>query len=88
MKTKLIISATTVVILSTAITIAALCTSLRPISSDVFLFNIEALSQSESSYSCTVRVDCWIGGGFVECSGTKCSRTGYSVTCDGNTTEC
>ena len=50
--------------------------------------DIEALASSESPYSCTVRVNCWVGGGYVECTGTVCSRTGGSVTCDGHTTVC
>lgn len=88
MKKRLVISAVFAVILSGLITAAILSTSRKTISSGVFLSDIEALASSESPYSCTVRVNCWEGGGYVECTGTVCSRTGWSVTCDGHTTEC
>lgn len=88
MKKRLVISAVFAVILSGLIIAAILSTSRKTISSGVFLSDIEALASSESPCSCTVRVNCWAGGGYVECTGTVCSRTGWSVTCDGHTTVC
>lgn len=41
---------------------------------------------ASGGYSCTVTTNC--ANGSISCTGTKCSRTSISVTCDGNTTYC
>ena len=62
--------------------------STKEISAELFMSEIEALSAGESGgYSCTVTTNCVTGS--IQCTGTKeCSRTAYTVTCDGKTTEC
>jgi hypothetical protein len=60
----------------------------KGISAELFMSEIEALSAGESGgYSCTVTTNCVTGS--IQCTGTQeCSRTAYTVTCDGKTTEC
>ena len=57
--------------------------------------NIEALTSGDTNdngTTCTATTKCLsIGGvelGSVSCTGTECSRTDSTVTCDGKTTEC
>ncbi len=50
--------------------------------------NEELVNLRGGAYSCTVKTNC-SGSGSVECSGdNSCSKTNWSVTCDGNTTYC
>jgi len=63
---------------------------------DLALANVEALAKGEGgSTSCEVSTNCYGDvwhpdkvTGTVSCSGTNCSRTDTSVTCDGATTSC
>lgn len=55
----------------------------RVMSSDLFMFKIEALARTESPSPCTARKVCDPYGSFIECSGRRCSIGFRSVTCDG-----
>lgn len=76
-------------VLLTVISVIVFCVNFRKnMTAGIFMTYIEALAAGESTgYSCTVTTNCVTGS--VQCTGTKqCSRTAYSVTCDGHTTEC
>lgn len=68
--------------------IAMTVSSAKGVSAELFMSEIEALAAGESGgYSCTVTTNCMTGS--IQCTGKhECSRTSYTVTCDGKTTEC
>ena len=92
---KKILCALVVIVIVAVGTINVNMSKIRNHKGDLALSNVEALADGETTTTCTVSTNCYTDPwkpdkltGTVSCTGTNCTRTNTSVTCDDLTTSC